>query len=251
MCRIELWTTLPLDVSNQRNLPRVIFSKYTGNKFFPLESSLMPLIPPLLYFFLSKLWISYWDFSRRIFWCKIHIFICPRSWDPEFIRFMVFSGRKRQKASGFFGGSVKSDLVFMDTSVKTGLKMKGLKHTISIRVEKCYERARVRGIKLDSSKKNFFASYFEKITRGKFLWLQTSSGKVVHHSILHIFTFKIFDLSSMVQLQSHVFCRCRFRKIRKRAKNGFFPVFQKKRLMKFHTEQFVVKFMIVYSILHI
>ena len=112
MCRIELWTTLPLDVSNQRNLPRVIFSKYAGKKFFPLESSLMPLIPPLLYFFLSKLWISYWDFSRRIFWCKIHIFICPRSWDTEFIRFMVFSGRKRQKASGFFWRFCKKRLGF-------------------------------------------------------------------------------------------------------------------------------------------
>ena len=54
---------------------------------------------------------------------------------------------------------------------------------------KSYERGEVRGIKLDSSKKNFFAAYFEKITRGKFLWLQTSSGKVVHNSILHTFAF--------------------------------------------------------------
>ena len=42
-----------------------------------------------------------------------------------------------------------------------------------------------------------------------------------------------------------------FEKIENAQKSAFFAVFQKKRLMKFHTEQFVVKFMIAYSILHI
>ena len=83
----------------------------------------------------------------------------------------------------------------------------------------------MRGIKRWPSKKKIFPAYFEKITRGKFLWLQTSSGKVVHNSILNIFAFYIFDLSSTVQLQSRVFCRCRFRKFRKRAKNAFFCSF--------------------------
>jgi len=34
----------------------------------------------------------------------------------------------------------------------------------------------------------------------------------------------------MVQLQSRVFCRCRFRKIRKRAKNGFFGSFSEEEI---------------------
>ena len=95
---------------------------------------------------------------------------------------------------------------------------------------KCYERMGMRGIKLDSSQKISFAAYFEKITRGKFLWLLMSSGKVVHNSILHIFAIKIFDLSSTVQLQSRVFCRCRFRKNRKRAKNVFFCSFSEEEI---------------------
>ena len=107
------------------------------------------------------------------------------------------------------------------------------------------------GIKLYSSKKNIFAAYFGKITGCMFLWLPTSSGKVDHIAILHIFAFYISDLSSTAQLQSRVFCRCRFRKFRKRAKNAFFAVFSQKRLMKFHTEQFVVNVIIAYSILHI
>ena len=80
---------------------------------------------PFITFF-SKLLISCWNFSRWSFWCKIHIFICPRSWDTEFIRFMVFLGVNVRKRLVFLSCSVKNGLVFIDTSVKTGLKMKGL-----------------------------------------------------------------------------------------------------------------------------
>ena len=55
----------------------------------------------------------------------------------DFIRFMVFTGRKRQKASGFLKQFCKKGLVFIDTSVKTGLKMKGLKNDLPQILQKC------------------------------------------------------------------------------------------------------------------
>ena len=76
-----------------------------------------------------------------------------------------------------------------------------------------------------------FAAYFEKVTRGKFLWLQTSSSKIVQCSYLN---------------SKH----CQYWKCRKQTKTTFLYSLKKKRLMNFHTEQFVVKFMISYSFLH-
>ena len=77
---------------------------------------------------------------------------------------------------------------------------------------------------LTKQKKNFSGILWKNHSRQVSL-IANIQRKVVHNSILNIFAFYIFDLSSTVQLQSRVFCRCRFRKFRKRAKNAFFCSF--------------------------
>ncbi len=126
MCRIETWTTLPLDVSNQRNLPRVIFPKYAAKKLFSLEQGLMTLTPPLIIFFPKLYEYLTSTFQDEHFGARFIFLSVLGAEIQNLYDWWCFLGGNGRKRLVFFGGSVKNGLVITDTSVKTGLKMKGL-----------------------------------------------------------------------------------------------------------------------------
>ena len=104
---------------------------------------------------------------------------------------------------------------------------------------------------MTQAKKIFLQHTLKKSLEASFSDCKRPAAKLF---IIQFYTFLLFKF--LIYLQRFSCNRAfsvdaDFEKFENAQKTAFLAVFQKKRLMKFHTEQFVVKFMIAYSILHI
>jgi len=104
---------------------------------------------------------------------------------------------------------------------------------------------------LTQAKKTFWQHTLKNSLEASFSDCKRSAAKLF---IIQFYTFLLFKFLIYLQWFS---CNrafsvdADFEKFENAQKTAFLAVFQKKRLMKFHTEQFVVKYMIACSILHI
>ena len=104
---------------------------------------------------------------------------------------------------------------------------------------------------MTQAKKVFFQHTLKKSLEASFSDCKRPAAKVFIIQFYTLLLFKFLIYLQRFSCNRAFSVHADFEKFENAQKTAFLAVFQKKRLMKFHTEQFVVKFMITYSILHI